>query len=70
MDMSNYDIIGLFPHNIKSYEKIKEAFKTKNIAAIVHSTGTGKSYNGLQLAYDNQDKKVLYVLPSNSIETT
>ena len=65
--MSNYDIIGLFPHNIKSYEKIKEAFKTKNIAAIVHSTGTGKSYNGLQLAYDNQDKKVLFVVPSNSI---
>ena len=61
------NIVGLYKHNIESYNKIKEAFKTQNVVAIKHSTGTGKSYNAIQLAYDNQDKKILYVVPSNSI---
>ena len=65
--MSNYEILNLYPHNIRSYEKIKNAFKTDDIAAIVHCTGSGKSYNGLQLALDNPDKKVLYIVPYNSI---
>lgn len=34
---------------------------------IVHATGTGKSYNALELAYENKDKKILYVVPSNGI---
>lgn len=65
--MSNYEILNLYPHNIKSYEKIKDAFKNGNIAAIVHCTGSGKSYNALQLALDNPDKKIVYIVPYNSI---
>ena len=65
--MSNYEILDLYPHNIKSYEKIKSTFKTEDVAAIVHCTGSGKSYNALQLALDNSDKKVLYIVPYNSI---
>lgn len=65
--MNNYGILGLYEHNIKSYEKVKEALKKDNIAAIIHATGTGKSFNALQLALDNKDKKVIYVVPYRSI---
>ena len=62
-----YEKLGLYEHNINSYEKVKKAYEEKNIASIVHATGTGKSFNALQLALDNKDKKIIYVVPSNSI---
>lgn len=69
MNKSDYTKLGLYDHNIKSYEKIKKAFESgQKIAGIVHATGTGKTYNALQLAYDNKDKKTLFLVPSNSIK--
>ena len=65
--MSNYKLLGLYDHNIESYEKIVESFEKENIVGIVHATGTGKSYNALQLALDNKDKKIIYITPSNGI---
>ncbi len=65
--MNSYNIVGLYNHNIKSYEKLKDNLKNDNIAAIVHATGTGKSYNAIQYLYDNKDKKSLYLVPTNSI---
>ena len=65
--MSNYNLLGLYNHNIESYEKIVKAFEKENIVGIVHATGTGKSYNALQLALDNKDKKIIYITPSNGI---
>ena len=65
--MNDYSVLGLYEHNVVSYEKIKEGFQNGNIVSIVHATGTGKSYNALQLAYDNKDKKIVYIAPSNSI---
>lgn len=62
-----YSKVGLYKHNIKSYEKIKDAFKTNNAVALVQATGTGKMYNALQLMYDNKDKQILFVVPSNGI---
>ena len=65
--MSDYNKLKLYEHNIRSYEKVKKQFKNDNIAAIVHATGTGKSFNALQLALDNKDKKIIYVVPYGSI---
>lgn len=67
MKMNNYKRLGLYEHNIKSYEKVKEQFQQDNIVAIVHATGTGKSFNALQLALDNKDKQITYIVPSSSI---
>ena len=68
MNNNEFQTIGLYEHNAYSYKKVKSAFETgKDVVGIVHATGTGKSYNALQLAYDNQDKKVVYVVPSNGI---
>ena len=65
--MSDYKRLGVYEHNIRSYEKVKQQFEKDNIAAIVHATGTGKSFNALQFALDNKDKKIIYVVPYGSI---
>ncbi len=65
--MNEYNIVGLYDHNADSYKKIKEGFKNSNEVAIVHATGTGKSYNAIQYAYDNKNEKIIYVVPYNSI---
>ena len=65
--MNKYTKVGLYDHNVESYEKIKKGFSDKDIVSIIHATGTGKSFNALQLAYDNKDKKIVYIVPSNSI---
>lgn len=62
------NVLGLYKHNQKSYQKVKNAFDSgENVVGIIHATGTGKSFNALQLAYDNPDKKIIYVTPYNSI---
>ncbi len=68
MNNNEFQTVGLYDHNADSYKKIKSAFETgEDVVGIVHATGTGKSYNALQLAYDNKDKKIVYVVPSNGI---
>ena len=68
MNDNEFSKVGLYEHNARSYRKIKEAYESgEKIVGIVHATGTGKSYNALQLAYDNPDKKIIYVVPNNSI---
>ena len=65
---NEYTHVGLYNHNAESYNKIKQAFNDgQDRVAIIHATGTGKSYNALQLAYDNMDKKIIYIVPSYSI---
>lgn len=68
MNDNEYTTIGLYDHNADSYNQVKSSFESgQDVVAIVHATGTGKSYNALQLAYDNKDKKIVYVVPSNGI---
>jgi len=67
MIMNKYTEVGLYDHNVESYEKIKKGFSDKDIVSIIHATGTGKSFNALQLAYDNKNKKTVYIVPSTSI---
>ena len=63
-----FNIVGLYEHNADSYRKVREAFDSgEDRVSIVHATGTGKSFNALQLAFDNKDKKIVYVVPSNGI---
>lgn len=63
-----YNAVDLYEHNLNSYQKIRQAYDDgEKIVGIVHATGTGKSYNALQLAYDEKDKKIVYVVPSVGI---
>lgn len=63
----NNNILELYPHNILTYKKVSKALKNENIVGIEHATGIGKTYIGLNICYDNKDKKILYITPSNSI---
>lgn len=68
MTNNEFQKVGLYEHNANSYRIVRKAYESgKDIVGIVHATGTGKSYNALQLAYDNKDKKIVYVVPSNGI---
>ena len=68
MNKDEFQIVGLYEHNAKCYKEVKKAYESgENVVGIVHATGTGKSYNALQLAYDNKDKKIVYIVPSNGI---
>ena len=59
--------VKLEPHNSKAYDKVKKIYEEDNMAAVVHPTGTGKSYIALKLIEDNQGKKVVYLAPLKSI---
>ncbi len=58
MDDNEFQTVGLYDHNVNSYRKVKIAYESvEQRVCIVKATGTGKTYIGLQLAYDNKDKK-------------
>ena len=58
--------ISLKKHNEEAYQKVKDMFKESNKAAIVHPTGTGKTYIALKWIEESQGKTI-YVAPSNHI---
>ena len=59
--------VVLKPHNKEAYDNVLEMHKKSNKAAVVHPTGTGKSYIGIKLIEDNQDGQVIYLAPYNLI---
>jgi len=59
--------IDLRKHNQDAYEKVKDTIGNSNRAAVIHPTGTGKSYIALKLLEENKGKKAIYLAPSNSI---
>ena len=60
----------LFEHNRIAYEAVLDMFETENRAAVVHPTGTGKSFIGFQLCMDQSQKKVCWLSPSEYIFQT
>ena len=62
--------ITLFEHNEKAYRKAVEMLADKGKAAIIHPTGTGKSFIGFKLCADNEDKLICWLSPSEYIFET
>ncbi len=63
-------MIDLFEHNQKAYESAVEMLRETGKVAIIHPTGTGKSFIGFKLCEDNQDKTVCWLSPSDYIFKT
>lgn len=63
-------MINLFPHNLTAYESAVEMLAETGKAAIIHPTGTGKSFIAFKLCADNEDKRVLWLSPSEYIFKT
>ena len=62
--------IRLFEHNRQAYEAAVAMLSKKEKAAIIHPTGTGKSFIGFQLCEDNPDKTICWLSPSEYIFKT
>ena len=60
----------LYEHNRIAYESAMEMLQETGKAAVVHPTGTGKSFIGFKLCEDNPDKTVLWLSPSEYIFRT
>lgn len=62
--------IKLYEHNQVAYERAKSLLETEGKAAIVHPTGTGKSFIAFKLCEENPDRKILWLSPSEYIFKT
>ena len=62
--------IKLFEHNQSAYESVLEMLSDEGKAAVVHPTGTGKSYIGFKLCEQFPDKIVCWLSPSEYIFNT
>lgn len=62
--------IVLYEHNRIAYEAALSMLDKVGKAAIIHPTGTGKSFIGFKLCEDNPKKKILWLSPSSYIFET
>lgn len=62
--------LQLFAHNAKAYKAACTMLEKYGKAAIVHPTGTGKSYIAFKLIEDHPDAAVLWLSPSEYIFKT
>lgn len=60
----------LFEHNQTAYNAVVVMLAETGKAAVIHPTGTGKSFIGFKLCEDNPDKKILWLSPSDYIFKT
>lgn len=63
-------MIKLYSHNQKAYDLALNMLKDTKKAAIVHPTGTGKSFIAFKLCEDHPDKIICWLSPSEYIFST
>lgn len=63
-------MIKLYSHNQKAYDLAINMLKDTKKAAIVHPTGTGKSFIAFKLCEDHPDKIIYWLSPSEYIFST
>ena len=62
--------IHLFEHNQKAYDAAVSMMEEEGRAAVIHPTGTGKSFIAFKLAADHPDAKICWLSPSEYIYRT
>ena len=62
--------IKLFEHNQSAYESVLEMLSDEGKAAVIHPTGTGKSYIGFKLCEQFPEKIICWLSPSEYIFNT
>ena len=63
-------MIDLFRHNKEAYEAAVRMLAERGKAAVIHPTGTGKSFIGFKLCEDNPEKTICWLSPSRYIYQT
>ena len=62
--------IGLFPHNESAYRSAASMLEEAGKAAVIHPTGTGKSFIAFKLCEEHPEKTVCWLSPSEYIFRT
>lgn len=62
--------MNLFEHNKTAYEAAVHMLSECGKAAVIHPTGTGKSFIGFKLCEDNPNKTICWLSPSRYIYQT
>jgi len=62
--------ISLFEHNQTAYDAAIDMLENIGKAAIIHPTGTGKSFIGFKLCEQHPDKRICWLSPSSYIFET
>ena len=62
--------LELFPHNQRAYDAVCHMLKEEGKAAVIHPTGTGKSFIAFRLVFDNLQAEILWLSPSEYIFRT
>ena len=62
--------IQLFKHNAEAYSRAVRLLENTGRAAVIHPTGTGKTYIAFKLCEDNADSRILWLSPSEYIFKT
>lgn len=60
----------LYKHNATAYARVVRLLNRTGKAAVIHPTGTGKTYIAFKLCADNADKKILWLSPGEYIYKT
>lgn len=63
-------MIDLFEHNKTAYDSAVSLLSETGKAAVIHPTGTGKSFIGFKLSEDHPDKVICWLSPSEYIFRT
>ena len=63
-------MLELFAHNRAAYDAAAKLLASVGKAAVIHPTGTGKSFIAFQLAADHPGENILWLSPSEYIFTT
>ncbi len=63
-------MIQLFDYNMEAYQSAVSLLDKKNRAAIIHPTGTGKSFIGFKLCEEMSHKRICWLSPSEYIYNT
>ena len=62
--------IELFAHNRQAYAQAKAMLAKTGKAAVIHPTGTGKSFIGFKLCEDHPSQRICWLSPSEYIFKT
>lgn len=62
--------LDLFPHNKRAYDAALHLMEETGKAAVIHPTGTGKSFIAFKLAEEHPDSRILWLAPSEYIFKT
>ena len=62
--------IHLFEHNQKAYDAAVSMMEEEGRAAVIHPTGTGKSFVAFKLAEEHPGEKICWLAPSEYIYAT